>query len=112
MESLAIVQAITSVILLFVALGVRFAGDAKILNFVEYQRIGDAPALHRWAGTRLLLAALSGIALAVVGFWQPQFAVAIFCAFMLLLGAIIIWLLAGSSDFATLPANYSSKPTP
>ena len=55
MELVAIAQLVTSAILLAVALGVRFAGGAHILNFIEYQRIANVPALHRRADNKLLL---------------------------------------------------------
>lgn len=111
MELLAIAQLVTSAILVAVALGVRFAGGAHILNFVEYQRIANVPELHRWAGNKLLLIALSGVALAGASFAQPKFATASFCAFMLILGAVVIWLLVGSAKFSTLAAKHSPKPT-
>ena len=52
---LAIVQFALVPILLAVALAVRFAGVAKPLNIVDYARVADPVALHRWAGNRLLL---------------------------------------------------------
>lgn len=106
MELLAVVQLVTSAILLAVALGVRFSGGARIFNFVEYQRIANVPALHRWAGNKLLLVALTGMSLAVVSFARPQFATAFFCALMLILGAVVVWLLVGSAKFATLAATF------
>src|SRR5690606_18312040 len=52
---LAIVQFALVPILLAVALAVRFAGVSKPLNVVDYARVSDPVALHRWAGNRLLL---------------------------------------------------------
>src|SRR5690606_1977614 len=52
---LAIVQFALVPILLAVALAVRFAGTSKPLNVVDYARVSDPVALHRWAGNRLLL---------------------------------------------------------
>ena len=63
---LAIIQLLLVPILLAVALGVRFAGSSRPLNNVDYARVQDPAALHRWAGNRLLLLPagflLSGVA--------------------------------------------------
>lgn len=53
---LAIIQIALAPMLLAVALAVRFAGNSKPLNVVDYDRVTDRAALHRWAGDRLLLA--------------------------------------------------------
>ncbi len=87
MDFLAAVHVVLALPLLAVALAVRFAGSARILNSVDYARVEDATALHRWAGNRLLLLPALAMAAGLISLRYPSL------AFPLLLGSVV-WLIA------------------
>jgi hypothetical protein len=62
----AIALFIATPILLAIALAVRFAGNEKILNIVDYSRVSNIARLHRWADNRLLLLPLFCIVWCIV----------------------------------------------
>ena len=84
---------------LLAAAAVRFAGNSPALLNVEYERVNDPKALHRWAGNLLgtlpivcaLVIALlyfkvipASLGLAVVGAW---------------FGVTLLWVFAGLGRF-------------
>ena len=86
--------------LLFVfSLAVRFAGSNQILNFVEYGKVGDRPALHAWVGHRLLgLAAIAAL-LGVLAFRSPTIAISCLLAFVVAVVVVVSWLVVGAGRF-------------
>ncbi|MBL8298577.1 MAG: hypothetical protein JNN30_09550 [Rhodanobacteraceae bacterium] len=90
---------IAAALLFFFSLAVRFAGSSQILNFVEYAKVRDRPALHAWVGHRLLgLSAISAV-LGVVALRSP--AIAIFCllSFVVAVLVAVSWLTVGAGRF-------------
>ena len=86
-------------ILLAIALAVRFAGTAKILNIVEYTKVKDPAALHAWAGNRLLLLAFIVAMLGAVSLRLPAYSVLFIIAFVLSVIGVAFWILVGSGKF-------------
>jgi len=96
---LVIVQFALVPILLAVALAVRFAGTSKPLNVVDYTRVSDPVALHRWAGNRLLLLPFAFLLGGYTSYRLPGLA-------LLLLGGatvaclfVAVWLALGAERF-------------
>ena len=98
MDFLAAVHFVLALPLLAVALAVRFAGSARILNSVDYARVEDVAALHRWAGNRLLLPA-AALAAGLVSLRYPSLAFVLLFASVLWLIAVAIWVTVGSDRF-------------
>ena len=86
---LAIIQLALVPILLAVALGVRFVGSARALNVVDYARVADPVALHRWAGNRLLLLPVASMPAGLASWHWPAWAL-LFAG-----GAVLAALLVG-----------------
>ena len=96
---LAIIQLLLVPILLVVALATRFAGKSKPLNIVDYNRVLDAPALHRWAGNRLLVLPLGFCASGVISLQQPSASLVLFAIMTLALLGVGIWITIGAERF-------------
>ena len=81
------------------ALAVAFAGAGRILNFVEYDKVGDARALHAWAGRRLF--ALAGVTAMLGGlaFRWPGLAIFFLIAFIAACLVFVSWLMVGAGRF-------------
>ena len=96
---LGVIQCLLAPILLMVALAVRFAGRSRVLNTVDYARVVDAAALHRWAGNRLLILPLC----CALGGWAslswPSWALPVFGAMLVALLAMAIWICLGAERF-------------
>ena len=86
-------------ILLMAALAVRFAGDSRILNSIDYATITDPAALHRWAGNRLLILPALSLMFGMLSIHRPLLSI-VGCGTLALAGlVIVIWILAGSDKF-------------
>ena len=96
---LTIVQFILVPILLIAALAVRFAGNAKPLNFVDYRKVGDASALHRWAGNRLLILPLLLLISGLLSLWHTSLAWLLFGVVVVLILIVATWLGLGAERF-------------
>ena len=96
---LAIVQFALVPILLVVALAVRFAGGAKPLNVVDYARVSDPVALHRWAGNRLLVLPLVFLVSGYTSYAFPALALVIFGAATAVCLCVAVWLALGAERF-------------
>ena len=90
---------IAAPLLLLIALAVRFAGSAKILNVVDYSKVRDAQALHVWAGNRLILLALTTAALGGAFLASPTFSFLYLAGFIVVVLLVVIWLAVGASKF-------------
>ena len=96
---LAIVQFALVPILLVVALAVRFAGGAKTLNVVDYARVPDPVALHRWAGNRLLVLPLLFLVGGYISYAFPTLALLILGAATVACLGVVAWLAVGAERF-------------
>lgn len=72
-----IVCALLAPLLLVLGLAVATAGRSRALNSVDYRRVNDPVALHRWVGRRLIVIAAGvaaiGIGLVFLPNWAPAF---------------------------------------
>jgi hypothetical protein len=92
-------------IALIVACGVRFGGDSRLLNLVDYSQLSDIPSFNRWAGNRLLLLPMIAITCAVLSLKQPALAVPMLIVFILAFLAIVYWVAIGASKFHRKPTG-------
>ena len=95
----AIVQLALVPILLAIALAVRFAGNSKPLNVVDYARVTDPVALHCWAGTRLLLLPTAFLLGGVASYLHPGLALLFLGAATVACLCVGIWLALGAERF-------------
>lgn len=86
-------------ILFVVALAVRFAGTAKILNIVEYAKVKDPVALHRWAGNRLLVLSLIVALLGAASLQLPAYGTLFVITFIVAVFITVFCILIGSGKF-------------
>ena len=96
---LAIVQLALVPILLAVALAVRFAGGSKPLNVVDYARVADPVALHRWAGTRLLLLPAAFLVGGFASYLFPALALLFLGGATVACLCLAVWLALGAERF-------------
>ncbi|WP_152619981.1 hypothetical protein [Lysobacter sp. A03] len=96
---LAIVQLLLVPVLLVVALATRFAGTSKPLNIVDYSRVSDAPALHRWAGNRLLVLPLGFCISGAISLLEPTVSLPMFVIMTLAILGVGIWIALGAERF-------------
>ena len=96
---LAIVQLLLVPVLLGIALAIRFAGTSTPLNGVDYSRVKDPSALHRWAGNRLLLLPLGYAISGAASLLQPSVALLAFMAMALAVLGVAIWVTLGAESF-------------
>ncbi|TXK59069.1 hypothetical protein [Alkalisalibacterium limincola] len=82
-----------SVLLLVLALAVRFAGESKPLNMVDYTRVGDPGALHRAVGNRMFLLPALMAAIAGAALHSPQAFLIVGGVGTMLLIAAFAWIL-------------------
>lgn len=85
----------------------RFAGSGKWLNFVDYGKVDDPAALHRWTGNRLLLLAMLVTGLATCAWRLPAQAFLFVLFAFVLMVATWIWIAVGSGRFQNqgIPAH-------
>ena len=96
---LVIVQFALVPILLAVALAVRFAGTSKPLNVVDYARVADPEALHRWAGNRLLLLPVAFLAGGYTSHRFSELALLFLGAATVACLCVAVWLALGAERF-------------
>ena len=99
MHIASLVPFLVAAILLIAALAVRFAGTNRILNIVDYARVADIPALHRWAGNRLLLLPLVSAAIGLAGLRYPALAIPLIAGLVMAVLGVVMWIAAGSGKF-------------
>ena len=96
---MGIVQLVVAGFMAVVASAVRFAGASQPLNIVDYSRVDDAPALHRWTGNRLFLVPLVFAASGLISLQDPSCALPLlFCSLLVCLG-VLVWLAVGVARF-------------
>ena len=86
-------------IVFIAALAVRFAGDSRVLNIVDYSRVAEPKSLHAWAGNRLLALAAICALLAGCSLAFPQASPLLFGAAVISVVAVAVWIAAGSARF-------------
>jgi len=86
-------------LLLLVALAVRQGGQARSLNLVDYSRVENPAALHRWAGNRLLALPILSATLGAAALKQPDLAFALFFGALVAVAAVVAWVAAGVTRF-------------
>jgi len=95
-------------ILLVIALAVRFAGNARVLNIFDYAHIADPLALHAWAGNRLLILPFCCAGLGTMSLTNPSWSWVCGAVGIGLIPVIVIWVAAGTVKFQRLPGSRSS----
>ncbi len=88
-----------SVLLLVLAFAVRFAGESKPLNLIDYSRVGDTSALHRAVGNRMFLLPALTFAIAAAALHSQQAFLIAACVGTILLIAAFAWILHAASAF-------------
>ena len=98
---LAVIQfALVPVLLaVAVAVAIRSAGQAKPLNVVDYARVADPAALHRWAGNRLLLLPSAFLASGIASWQFPALALLFLGGATLACLCVAIWIALGAESF-------------
>lgn len=86
-------------LVLVIALAVRFGGNSRPLNVVDYAQISDIPSFNRWAGNRLLLLAGVAIALSVIAVRDPSRAPTLLILFMFAFLGVVYWVMIAASRF-------------
>lgn len=86
-------------VLAAIAFAVKFAGDSRPLNMVDYRKVPDAGALHRWAGNRLAILPLLSLLLGAAAFRYPALALLFLGLFVVLAVAVAAWLALGAERF-------------
>lgn len=97
---LAIVQLVAVPILLAVALALRFGGrQVRALDQVDYARVADPAALHRWAGNRMLLLPVVFLATGLLSFQRPDWSLPLLLLATLITVVIGMLVSLGSERF-------------
>jgi len=96
---LAIVQLLLVLPMLGVALAIRFAGRSRPLNVVDYARVTDPPALHRWAGNRLLLLPAMLLLSGLASLHRPGLCAILAGGVAVLIPVLATWLALGAEKF-------------
>ena len=86
-------------IMLVCALVVRFAGDSRVLNVIDYSRVSNPQALHAWAGNRLLALTAICATLAGCSLVFPQVSPLLFATAVIAIVIVAIWIAVGSVRF-------------
>lgn len=97
---LAVIQFALVPVLLAVAVAIRSAGQAKPLNVVDYARVADPAALHRWAGNRLLLLPVAWLASGMASWQFPALALLFLGGATLACLCVAVWIALGVERFA------------
>lgn len=100
---LAIIQLLLVPVLLIPALAVRFAGKSRPLNIVNYARVKDPSALHRWAGNRLTVLPLLSLISGLVSLQKPSLSAALLMLMIITILIVAVSLAVGSEKFQSTP---------
>lgn len=106
---LAVVTFIACPILLAIALAVRFAGNARVLNTIDYARVASPRALHRWVGNWLLLLPLFTLIFGLLAFHHPTHGALLVIAWVTGTLAVAIRIAVGSARFHVGSADSSAR---
>jgi hypothetical protein len=100
MRALFIVHVLATPILLGAALLVMSERTGRILNFIDYKRVTNVVALHRWAGIRLLFLSLISAVSGVASWLLPKHALVFLLCFVAAMLLVVGVIVAGSSKFS------------
>ncbi|WP_349998359.1 hypothetical protein [Stenotrophomonas lacuserhaii] len=100
---LAIIQLLLVPVLLIPALAVRFAGKSRPLNIVNYARVKDPSALHRWAGNRLAVLPLLFLISGLVSLHKPSLSAALLTLMIITMLVVAVSIAVGSEKFQSAP---------
>ena len=99
MAIFSVVLLLVTPILLIAALAVRFAGNYRVLNSIDYSTITDLTGLHRWAGNRLFLLPLLSFLFGTLSLNSPTLSIIGGGVLVLATLIVVVWILAGSDKF-------------
>lgn len=102
MAIVLIVCMLTAPLLLVVGLAVATAGRSRVLNSVDYHRVHDPVALHRWVGRRLIVVGAGVAAIGIGTVFLPNWAPALGVSLALWLPAGLGLCIAGTARFVRL----------
>ncbi|MBD7955762.1 hypothetical protein H9654_16315 [Stenotrophomonas sp. Sa5BUN4] len=100
---LAIIQLFLVPVLLIPALAVRYAGKSRPLNVVNYARVNDPSALHRWAGNRLAVLPLLFLISGLVSLHKPSLSAALLTLMIITMLVVAVSIAVGSEKFQSAP---------
>jgi len=89
---LAVILLSATPILAIIAAAVRFAGNSRILNMVDYAKVEDAPAMHAWVGRRMAVLPALSLVLGLLALLQAALALFLFGLFVIITLAFVVWL--------------------
>ncbi|MFC4929847.1 hypothetical protein [Massilia sp. GCM10023247] len=89
-----------ALLLFLVAAVLRFSGERKLLNFVEYGPAQPVARINRHAAVRLLLPVCVNLGCAWIASVRPQLAVPLLFLTPLSLLAAVVWIAAGVNRLA------------
>jgi len=100
---LAIIQLLLVPVLLIPAMAVRFAGKSRPLNIVNYARVKDPSALHRWAGNRLAVLPLLFLISGLVSLQKPNLSAALLMLMIIITLVVAVSIAIGAEKFQITP---------
>jgi hypothetical protein len=86
-------------ILLVAALAVRFAGNRRVLNSIDYSTVTDPAGLNRWSGNRLFLLPALSLFFGVLSLSRPALSIIGGGIVVLATVLVVVWIAAGSDRF-------------
>jgi len=105
MPSIVVAPTLVAVLLLLAAFFVRYAGEVRVLNFIDYSRVTEKRELHRWAGGRMALMAGGASFLAALAWLYPHVALPLVFGQALVVLAGVVALVSGASKFQNSVRN-------
>lgn len=99
LRAIAVVFVLLVPILTAVALAVRFAGSSRPLNIVDYRKVKDPAALHRWASTRLAILPATALGFGYLVFQNAAWALPLLGVFVILVISVGCWIALGAEKF-------------
>lgn len=99
MAAFSILLLVVTPILLVAALAVRFAGNRRVLNSIDYSSNTDLVGLNRWAGNRLFALPVVSFLFGAASLSRPALAI-VGCGTVALVGVLVmVWIAVGSDRF-------------
>ncbi len=102
MAIVLIVCTLIAPLLLVLGLAVATAGRSRVLNSVDYHRVDDPVALHRWFGRRLIVVGAGVAGIGISTLFLPDWAPVLGVSLALWLPAGLGLCIAGISRFVRL----------
>lgn len=105
---MSVVHVVLVLALLGAAVAVRVAGEATVLNFIDYGRVQDRVRLHKWVGNRLLLTTTVTMGIAVAAWLRQDLVVLLLFAQLAVVFAAVVAIVSGAVKFAASPPSHRS----